>query len=201
MSGFCSKIIGKPLKAIKKRALGFRRKAFLTGLAGFIFAVLCVIAFNATLEATSAPQYCATCHEMEAAYQTWKLSEHGTGRMGTSVGCVECHLPPKEKYFTYVAAKGCCGAKSVYKHYFGGEYAPEPIRKKVLERMLDETCVNCHNNLLAKPSSPAARVAHTASLARPDSPEAGCMACHEYTGHKRKEKADIKDTTGDEGRD
>ena len=193
MSGFCSKIIGKPLKAIKKRALGF--------LAGFIFAVLCVIAFNAALEATSAPQYCATCHEMEAAYQTWKLSEHGTGSSGVRIECIQCHLPPKEKYFTYVAAKGCCGAKGVYKHYFGPEYDLEKIRKKVLEQMLDETCVNCHDNLLARPSSPAARVAHMASLARPDSPEARCMACHEYTGHKRKEKADIKDTTSDEGRD
>ncbi len=191
MAGFCSKVIGKPLKAIKKRAPAF--------LAGFIFAVLCVIAFNAALEATSTPQYCTTCHEMEVAYQTWKLSEHGTGRMGTSVGCVECHLPPKDEYFAYVTEKTYVGCTDIYKHYFGGEYDLENMRKKVLDQMLDERCVNCHDNLLARPSGRAARIAHTASLARPNSPEARCLTCHEYTGHKRKEKADIKDSTRDEG--
>ncbi len=181
MAGFSFKIIGKSFRAVKKHALTF--------LAGFAFAILCFVGLNAAMETTSTSQYCGRrCHEMQTAYQTWQLSEHGSGSSGIRVECIECHLSPKEKYFAYVAAKGYCGAKGVYKHYFGGEYDLEKTRKKVLDSMRDETCVYCHDSLLVRPSGPAVRIAHTASLARPNSPEARCLACHEDTGHQRKDK-------------
>jgi len=192
MAGFCSNIIGKIFKAVRKHTLVF--------LAGFIFAILCFVGLNAAMEPFSTLEYCGSrCHEMQTAYKTWEISEHGMGKTGTLVGCVDCHLPPRDKFFTHIAAKAYFGAKDIYKHHFGPEYDLEKIRKKVLDQMLDETCVNCHNNLLANPSDAAARIAHTASLARPDSLEARCLACHEFTGHEREAKADAEDSTGDEG--
>lgn len=173
--------MGKIFQAVKKRILTF--------IVGVGFAVLCFVGLNAAMETTSTSQYCGgRCHEMQTAYQTWEISEHGSGRNGVRIECIKCHLPPKEKYFAHVAAKGYCGAKGVYKHYFGGEYDLEKTRKKVWDSMQDETCVYCHNNLLARPSDTAARIAHTASLARPNSPEARCLACHEDTGHQHKDK-------------
>ena len=173
--------VRKIFKVIKKHI-----PAFIVGVG---FAVLSFIGLNAAMEPTSASHYCGSkCHEMQTAYGTWQLSEHAAGRNGVRVECIDCHLPPKEKFFTNVTAKGYCGAKGVYKHYFGGEYDLEKTRKKVLDSMRDETCVYCHNNLLARPSNAAVRIAHTASLARPNSPEARCLACHEYTGHQHKDK-------------
>jgi cytochrome c-type protein NapC/trimethylamine-N-oxide reductase cytochrome c-type subunit TorC len=173
--------VRKIFKVIKKHI-----PAFMVGVG---FAVLSFIGLNAAMGPTSTSHYCSSkCHEMNTAYQTWELSEHGAGRKGVRVECIDCHLPPKDKFFTHVAAKAYVGGKDIYKHYFGGEYDLENMRKKVLDQMLDERCVNCHNNLLARPSGPAARIAHTASLARPNSPEARCLACHEYAGHQRKSK-------------
>ena len=181
MAGFSFKIIGKSFRAVKKHALIF--------LAGFAFAILCFVGLNTAIEPTSKSEYCSgKCHEMQTAYGTWQLSEHAAGRNGVRVECIDCHLPPKDRFFSHVAAKAYLGGNDIYKHYFGGEYELEKIRKKVLDQMPDETCVNCHNNLLARPSDPAARIAHAASLACPDSPETRCLACHEDSGHQRKDK-------------
>lgn len=173
--------VRKIFKVIKKYI-----PAFIVGIG---FAVLSFAGLNSAMEPTSTSHYCGSkCHEMQTAYQTWEISEHGAGQNGVRIECIDCHLPPKDRFFTHVAAKGYYGAKDVYKHYFGGEYDLEKTRKKVLGSMRDQTCVYCHDNLLAKPSGPAARIAHTASLARPDSPEARCLACHEQTGHQRESK-------------
>ena len=157
--------------------------------AGFVFAIVCFVGLSAAMKPTSKSEYCGSkCHEMQTAYQTWEISVHGAGSKGIRVECVDCHLPPKDNFFAYVMAKAYTGAKDIYKHHFGGEYDSDKIRKKVLESMRDKTCVYCHDNLLAKPSGPAARIAHTTSLARPDSPEARCLACHEQAGHQRNSK-------------
>ncbi|MHC4721566.1 MAG: cytochrome c3 family protein [Planctomycetota bacterium] len=176
-------------KKVMSWAVGVVRKRALTFLVGFVFAILCFVGLNAAMEPSSASEYCGSkCHEMKTAYTTWELSVHGANKYGFSVECVSCHLPPKDKFFTHVAVKAYTGAKDIYKHHFGGKYNSDKIRKKVLESMRDKTCVYCHDNLLAKPSGPAARIAHMASLAQPDSEEAGCLACHEDAGHQRKSK-------------
>jgi nitrate/TMAO reductase-like tetraheme cytochrome c subunit len=173
--------VRKIFKVIKKHI-----PAFIVGVG---FAVLCFVGLNAAMEPFSTSAYCGgKCHEMQNTYRTWEISEHAAGQNGVRIECIDCHLPPKEKYFTHLLAKGFCGAKGVYKHYFGGEYDLERTRKKVLDSMRDQTCVYCHDNLLTRPSGPAARIAHVASLARPDSPQARCLACHEQTGHQRKDK-------------
>ena len=153
---------------------------------GFVFALLCFIGLNAAMLPTSKPEYCADkCHEMKEAYRSWELSVHGTNKSGVRIGCVDCHLPPKDKYFSHVTVKAYKGAKDIYLHHFGDEYDAEEIRQKVIDGMPSKSCLNCHDNLLAGLGSVAARIAHTASLENPDLTEYRCVVCHENAGHAR----------------
>ena len=153
-------------------------------LAGVAFAVFCFIAINAAMKPVSTSMFCGTkCHEMDTAYKTWQLSMHGANKFGISVDCVKCHLPPKDKYFTHLAVKAYTGAKDMYKHHFGDEYNAEELREKVLKTMPNKRCMQCHDSLLAKPGSSAARTAHTEVLNEPD--ESKCVDCHEGVAHQR----------------
>jgi cytochrome c nitrite reductase small subunit len=181
MSWFGSDITGKIFKVGKKYGLAF--------LAGFVFAILCFVGINAAMEATSKSEFCGSkCHEMKAAYRSWELSIHGANKSGVRVECIECHLPPKDQYFAHVITKTYKGGKDIYKHHFGGEYDTEKIRKKVVKHMANQTCLHCHNDLLAKPSNSKARMAHVASLSQPEVSENRCVWCHEDAGHERQNK-------------
>jgi cytochrome c nitrite reductase small subunit len=158
-------------------------------LAGLLFAILCFVGLNAAMVPLSKSEYCgSSCHEMNTAYLSWELSPHGTNAYGVRVECVDCHLPPKEEYSTHLAAKAYEGAKDIYVHYFGGPYDTQKIRKRVSSRLSNQRCLHCHDHLLDKPGSPAARTAHMAVLAEPGAPENRCVQCHEDAGHQRHSK-------------
>ncbi len=153
---------------------------------GLGFAVICFLSLNVAMVPVSKNEYCGTgCHEMNTAYRSWELSHHAANADGVRVGCVDCHLPPKEDYFTHLTAKAWAGAKDMYMHHFGPDYDVEVIREKVLEHTGNETCGHCHQDLLIKPSDAKARIAHLAAQNEPDNPENKCTACHEDAGHKR----------------
>lgn len=165
------------------------KKRIFTFLAGVIFAILCFIVLNAAMAPVSTSEYCGSkCHEMNTAYLSWELSPHGSNTYGVRVECVDCHLPPKEKYFTHLIAKAYAGAKDMYKHHFGPDYDTEQIRKQVQKHISNKICLHCHDNLLGKPGNSAARIAHTAVLAEPDAPQNRCVECHEDAGHQRQNK-------------
>jgi cytochrome c-type protein NapC/trimethylamine-N-oxide reductase cytochrome c-type subunit TorC len=124
---------------------------------------------------------------MNAAYRSWELSGHGANISGVVAQCIDCHLPPRDKFFTHFAAKVCVGVKDVYKHHFGGEYDSGKMRNKVLEEMANERCLKCHSNLLAKPRSSAARLAHQPVLSPKDDHKPRCVECHEQL-HERERK-------------
>jgi cytochrome c nitrite reductase small subunit len=158
-------------------------------LVGFGFAVLCFLGINAAMEPTSTPEFCAgQCHEMKEAYRNWELSTHGANKFGFRVECVDCHLPPKEKYFAHVFTKAYQGGKDTLIHYLIGRYDSEKSRKKASEHMPDERCTYCHDSLLTKPSSEAAREAHTEVMDSADASEYKCVDCHEGVGHERHKK-------------
>ena len=118
MGKYSQKLIGSIFRFCKKWALTFS--------AGFIFALLCFVALNAAMKPVSKSEYCGTkCHEMDTAYQSWKLTAHGANKRGLRVECVSCHAPSKEDYFTHLAFKAYAGGKDMYKHYFGDEYDVE----------------------------------------------------------------------------
>ena len=75
-------------------------------IAGFAFAIICFIVLNLAMEPVSTSEYCGSkCHEMNTAYQSWELSTHGSNVKGIRVACIECHLPPKDRYFSHIIAK------------------------------------------------------------------------------------------------
>jgi len=181
MFKFGAGIISLICKTVKKRALTF--------LAGFAFALLCFVALNAAMLPVSKSEYCGSkCHEMNTAYLTWELSSHGMNANGICVECIDCHLPPKDDYFSHIAAKAYEGARDMYKHYFGDEYDGERIRQRVLRNISSQRCLHCHDYLLAKPGDSAARIAHTAVLAEPEALENRCVQCHEDIGHQRQNR-------------
>jgi cytochrome c-type protein NapC/trimethylamine-N-oxide reductase cytochrome c-type subunit TorC len=163
---------------VKKRALTF--------LAGLVFAMLCFVSINAAMKPVSNSEYCGTnCHEMDTAYQSWKLSVHGVNENGLHAECIDCHLPSKDKYFTHIVAKAYTGAKDLYKHHFGGEYDVEKVQEEVMVNLTNRRCLGCHVDLLAKPSSDEAKEAHMESLSLPNDPDSRCVECHEDIGHQR----------------
>jgi cytochrome c-type protein NapC/trimethylamine-N-oxide reductase cytochrome c-type subunit TorC len=178
--------MGKYGQKLFQWMFGVFKKLSLTFFAGFVFALLCFVAINTAMKPVSKSEYCGTkCHEMDTAYQSWKLSVHGANKRGFRVECIDCHAPSKDDYFTHLVFKAYAGGKDMYKHYFGGEYDEEEVREKVLAHISNERCVNCHVNLLAKPSSEEVKEAHTESLSSPDISENRCVECHEEVGHQR----------------
>ena len=156
-------------------------------IGGIIFAVILFLVINVSMEQVSSSEYCGTqCHEMQTAYDSWKLTAHATNARGLSSGCVDCHLPTKDKYFTHLTAKAFAGAKDLYLHHFGPDYNSEEIKEKVLGKFENENCIHCHKNLLAKPSSETAKDVHAESL-NPSDPQDvfRCVDCHEDAGHIR----------------
>lgn len=165
------------------------KKALLPFGAGIVAAVLLFHAVNLAMKPVSKSSYCGSeCHEMNTAYLSWELSPHGMNRHGVRIECTECHMPPKEKFFTHVTAKALAGAKDIYKHHFGGPYDGEAVRKRVRKKFSNETCLRCHKDLLVSPSSFAAQTAHGGLIDRPDAPENRCLKCHENVGHERQRK-------------
>jgi len=158
-------------------------------LPGFCLAILCFVGLNLAMEPVSSSAYCgSTCHEMNISYQTWELSSHGTNEVGMRVECIDCHLPPKENFFRHVTAKGYAGGKDLYMHYFGPPYDREVMKDHVAHHIANKRCLHCHNTLLTRPSSSAAREAHSAVFARPEAPENRCVECHANAGHERNSK-------------
>lgn len=175
-------IIKKGVKLIRKPVKRWGGSFIL----GIVFAVLCFVGLNAAMEPVSTNTYCGTaCHEMNTAYRSWELSVHAANDIGIQVDCIQCHLPPKEEYFTHLFAKAKAGAKDMYMHHFGPEYDVEKLREEVLAHMSNETCAHCHEDLLIKPSSAKSRLAHMAAQQEPDKPENKCVTCHESAGHER----------------
>ncbi len=174
-------------KAIRSWIVAVRRY-WIAFLAGFAFAIVCFLAVVAAAERFSTAEYCGgKCHEMNAAYRSWELSAHYANSSGVVAECIDCHLPPKDDFFTHMTNKLHAGLKDIYKHHFGGPYDSDKMHKKVLEEMPNERCLNCHRNLLAKPSSSAARIAHEAVLYPTEDLKPRCVQCHQQL-HEREKK-------------
>ena len=159
-----------------------------------MFAIFCYVAINTAMEPFSKPEYCGSnCHSMKESYQSWELSIHGSNKYGITVECIDCHLPPKDKFFKHVTAKAYAGAKDTIIHNFGGEYDREHQRQSVRESMKNETCMHCHDNLLGKPDKSSAFTAHSVALLAPEKKENRCVTCHENAGHEREHKIFMPD--------
>ncbi|MCL5040783.1 MAG: NapC/NirT family cytochrome c [Firmicutes bacterium] len=84
-----------------------------------------------TLQYTSRPDFCASCHEMKAEYTTWQESAH------SRVNCTTCHIPPGMGNFI---KHKISALEQVYRHVF--HLVPDKIVLK--DPIPNEVCLKCH---------------------------------------------------------
>lgn len=97
----------------------------------FTFVILTALMI-VTLEITSSPKFCNTCHYMKPYYESWKTSTH------KDVTCTKCHFPPGLKN----KIKGKFTALSMLVNYFTGVYK----KSKPWAEISDKSCMRsgCH---------------------------------------------------------
>jgi nitrate/TMAO reductase-like tetraheme cytochrome c subunit len=166
-----SKVFGKAMGVVRRHAV-----AFVLGLAFAIAAYLSISALEGPFAKTT---FCGTaCHELRPAYDTWLQSSHNLNAQGLKAECVECHLPPQEDFINNLYVKATKGGAEVWHHYMGPAYDREKIIQRVKAGMTNDTCLRCHKDLLAQPSSKAVMYMHRGALANPTDTYGKCVSCH-----------------------
>jgi cytochrome c nitrite reductase small subunit len=140
------------------RGLKFFILAVLLALGGGLFLML---GPPQLLAKTESPEFCASCHVMEAQYEAW--FHQGAHRRKA---CVECHLPHGNlaEYYTW---KSIDGMKDVV--VFNSGRVPERIViSQHGEKVLQGNCVRCHESAVEMINQ-----------------ERNCWSCHRRLSHTR----------------
>jgi nitrate/TMAO reductase-like tetraheme cytochrome c subunit len=101
-----------------------------------VCALFAFIAFLfGSIELTSTPRFCGTCHYMQPYYQQWKTSTHN------KVACIKCHIKPGLKNKLAQKMEALHEVVSMAT----GKYPPRPHAE-----VSDETCLRqgCHETRL-----------------------------------------------------
>jgi cytochrome c nitrite reductase small subunit len=145
-----------------------------------------------TMVRTTTPQFCATCHEIQFAYNTWKTSSHVNNEQGFVADCMDCHLPAPHDTFQFFYAKTFHGAKDVLLHIFQKEYDHEEQRQEAYASFTNDQCQKCHRNLLYIPNKRGAMLAHRDVVYARPGYEKKCVDCHRNLVHNPREVYDYK---------
>ncbi|RMF08443.1 MAG: hypothetical protein D6762_05615 [Candidatus Neomarinimicrobiota bacterium] len=105
------------------------QRYLLLGAAGLVVLTLVLVG---TIEVTSTPKFCTTCHYMQPYYNAWKHSEHH------DVTCTDCHFPPGIRN----KVKGKFTAIAMVANYMTGVYK----KSKPWAEIEDASCLRegCH---------------------------------------------------------
>ncbi|RPJ08557.1 MAG: cytochrome c nitrite reductase small subunit [Deltaproteobacteria bacterium] len=107
------------------------------------------------------PDFCASCHVMEAEYEAW--FHEGAHRR---INCVDCHLPHHNLAAHYLW-KSIDGMKDVVVFYSGR--VPEIIKLSAHgQEVLQANCIRCHETFVENINS-----------------ERQCWSCHRRLEHVR----------------
>jgi nitrate/TMAO reductase-like tetraheme cytochrome c subunit len=169
----------------------FLKPAIFIGL-GMIIAFPLFSLTYYTMVRTTTPQFCATCHEIQFAYNTWKTSSHVNNEQGFVADCMDCHLPAPHDTFDFFYAKTFHGAKDVLVHFFQSEYDHEEQRQKAYASFRNDQCQKCHRNLLYIPNKRGAMLAHRDVVYARPGYEKKCVDCHRDLVHNAREIYDYK---------
>lgn len=159
-------------------------------LAGIVMGAMGLVAFDATIHATSTDTFCLSCHELadNIGNEYYGMS-HAKNAYGIRVGCSDCHVP---KPFVPKMIRKLRAVAEIYHHVLGTIGTPakfEEHRLKMASRVwadMNETdsreCRSCHKSdhfdLAAQPEK--ARDFHTSALAKGQT----CIDCHKGIAHK-----------------
>jgi len=136
-----------------------------------------------TMVRTSTPEFCASCHEIEYAYDTWKTSSHHNNAHGFVADCMDCHLPAPHDTFNFFYAKTLHGIKDVIVHFTMDEYDREANREAAYKSFKNQQCQKCHRNLLYMPEKRGAMLAHRSVVYARPGYEKNCVDCHRNLVH------------------
>lgn len=145
-----------------------------------------------TMARTSTPQFCASCHEIQFAYNTWKTSTHANNAQGFVADCMDCHLPAPHDTIDFFYAKTIHGVKDLFVHFTGREYDHKKNREKAYASFKNTQCQKCHRNLLYIPNKRGAMLAHRSVIYAREGYEKKCVDCHRDLVHNKKELYDYK---------
>lgn len=102
-------------------------------LTASLLAGLGIVATWTSMEVSSTPQFCGSCHIMDPYYESWKTSRH------SMVGCVDCHIAPG----VTAEVNKKFEALSMVTSYFTGTYGTKPWSE-----IEDAACLGCHERRL-----------------------------------------------------
>jgi len=145
-----------------------------------------------TMVRTTTPQFCASCHEIQFAYNTWKTSSHVNNAQGFVADCMDCHLPAPHDTFDFFYAKTWHGIKDVITHFIQDEYDHDKNRRAAYASFKNVQCQKCHRNLLFIPDNRGAMLAHRAVVYARPGYEKKCVDCHKNLVHNQREFYDYK---------
>ncbi|MEZ4526108.1 MAG: NapC/NirT family cytochrome c [Desulfobacterales bacterium] len=136
---------------------------------------------------TSTPQFCASCHEIQFAFDTWKTSTHVNNAHGFVADCMDCHLPAPQHTFDFFYAKTMHGIKDIVVHFTQDAYDHEKNRQKAYASFTNEQCQKCHRNLLYIPNKRGAMLAHRDVVYARSGYEKKCVDCHRDLVHNSRD--------------
>lgn len=136
-----------------------------------------------TMVRTSTPRFCATCHEIRFAFNTWQTSTHVNNAQGLVADCMDCHLPAPHDTFDFFFAKTAHGIKDVVVHFIEDEYDHQKTRGRAWKTIKNDQCLKCHRNLLYIPNQRGAMLAHRTVLYPRPGFEKRCLDCHRNLVH------------------
>lgn len=162
------------------------KKFWLWFAAGLVAGIIVFSGFRKGVRATSANDYCASCHVHPQATVSWKQGVHYATQSGYHVACVECHLPPEGE--GYLIEKIKTGARDVWSNWTKDTSEFDWDAASTLERaskhVYNGSCVKCHENLFPATLSREGSEAH---LYYKQLTEKGdklqCISCHLNSGH------------------
>lgn len=143
------------------------------------------------VEATSTPEFCGLCHEMEPVIVSWKNSEHYTFDGEIRATCRDCHIPPWNDPVATLSVKITHGCRDLYLHFGAKEtMAREPdyyfrLKENALPSMTDAMCLHCHADVRDPEKDRVTidgKVIQGLHL-QPEALKVSCIICHKHIGH------------------
>ncbi len=138
-----------------------------------------------TMVRTSTPEFCASCHEIQFAVDTWKTSTHVNNAHGFVADCMDCHLPAPQDTFNFFFTKTAHGLKDVIAHFVMDEYDHAAAREAAYASFKNEQCQKCHRNLIHIPDKRGAMLAHREVVYARPGYEKKCVDCHRDLVHNK----------------
>ena len=140
-----------------------------------------------TMARTSTPEFCASCHEIEPAYNQWRMSSHVVNTKGFVADCMDCHLPAPQDTLAFFYTKTAHGIRDVALHFLGEKYDREAMKAQAWATIANDQCLKCHRNLLYMPYRRGAMLAHRSVVYARPGYEKRCTDCHRNFVHRKKD--------------